>query len=234
MGIVPDQFGFYPLLTADEHLQFYGDLYGMGKTDRDDNIDKLIPMVGLDERREAKLGEYSHGMKQRLAIAQALLNDPDLLFLDEPTTGLDPQGSFETRQLIKKLSDGGLTIFVSSHILPEVQEIASHVGIINRGLLIRQDTIEKIMTTTSATEGIMMLIQIGRPGDLPALLKDLDWVSDVQAIDAHGFRVSITDRSRIPELSKKVANSEFGMVSIYEMQVTLEQVFLDLTRGDAQ
>lgn len=234
MGIVPDQFGFYPLMTADEHLQFYGDLYGMDKKDRDENIDNLIPMVGLDERREAKLGEYSHGMKQRLAIAQALLNDPDMLFLDEPTTGLDPQGSFETRQLIKKLSDGGLTIFVSSHILPEVQEIASHVGIINHGLLIRQDTIEKIMTSTSATGGIMMLIQISRPGDLSALLKDLDWVSAVQAIDAHGYRVSITDRNHIPELSKTVANSEFGMVSIYEMQATLEQVFLDLTRGDAQ
>jgi ABC-2 type transport system ATP-binding protein len=234
MGIVPDQFGFYPLLTADEHLKFYGDLYGMDPKDRDENIDNLIPMVGLDERREAKLGEYSHGMKQRLAIAQALLNDPDLLFLDEPTTGLDPQGSFETRQLIKKLSEGGLTIFVSSHILPEVQEIASHVGIINRGLLIRQDTIEKIMTTTSATGGIMMLIQIDRPGDLSVLLKDLDWVSGIQAIDAHGFRVSITDKSHIPELSKMVANSEFGMVSIYEMQATLEQVFLDLTRGDAK
>lgn len=79
-----------------------------------------------------------------------------------------------------------------------------------------------------------MLIQISRPGDLSALLKDLDWVSAVQAIDAHGYRVSITDRNHIPELSKTVANSEFGMVSIYEMQATLEQVFLDLTRGDAQ
>ena len=127
-----------------------------------------------------------------------------------------------------------MTIFVSSHILPEIQEIASHVGIINRGVLIRQDTIEKIMATSSATEGITMLVQISKPGDLPALLKDLDWVLGVQAIDAHGFRVSITDRSYISELSKKVANSEFGMVSIYEMQVTLEQVFLDLTRGDAQ
>jgi len=234
MGIVPDQFGFYPLMTADEHLKFYGDLYGMDPKHRDENIDELIPMVGLDERREAKLGEYSHGMKQRLAIAQALLNDPDLLFLDEPTTGLDPQGSYETRQLIKKLSEGGLTIFVSSHILPEVQEIASHVGIINRGILIKQDTIDSIMAATSQTGGVMILIQIAQPGDLTALLKDFDWVLGVQPIDAHGFRVSISDKAHIPELSKTVANSDFGMISIYEMQATLEQVFLDLTRRDAQ
>jgi ABC-2 type transport system ATP-binding protein len=234
MGIVPDQFGFYPLMTADEHLKFYGDLYGMNPKDRDDNIDKLIPMVGLDERREAKLGEYSHGMKQRLAIAQALLNDPDLLFLDEPTTGLDPQGSYETRQLIKKLSQGGLTIFVSSHILPEIQEIASHVGIINRGILIKQDTIDNIMAATSQTGGVIIMVQVAKPGDLSTVLKDRDWVLGVQAVDSHGFRVSVTDRGRIPELSKMVANSEFGLFSIYEMQATLEQVFLDLTRGEAQ
>lgn len=234
MGIVPDQFGFYPLLTADEHLTFYGKLYGMNPTDLKENIDKLIPLVGLEERREAKLGEYSHGMKQRMAIAQALLNDPDILFLDEPTTGLDPQGSFETRRMIKKLSEGGLTIFVSSHLLFEIQEIASHVGIIQSGRLIRQDTIDNIKTVTSKSGGITAFVLLDKAGDLPGLLRDMNGVTGVEPIDSKGFKVHLEGRSFISDLSKKIADSEFGLVSIYEMQTTLEQVFLELTGGGIQ
>jgi ABC-2 type transport system ATP-binding protein len=234
MGIVPDQFGFYPLLTADEHLKFYGKLYGMNPTDMQENIDKLIPLVGLEERREAKLGEYSHGMKQRMAIAQALMNDPDILFLDEPTTGLDPQGSFETRQMIKKLSEGGLTIFVSSHLLFEIQEIASHVGIIQSGRLIKQETIENIQAVTSSSGGITAFVMLDKPGDLQQLLSDMKGVTGVVAIDSKGFKVHLEGRELISQLSKKVANSEFGLASIYEMQTSLEQVFLELTGGGGQ
>ncbi len=231
MGIVPDQFGFYPLLTADEHLGFYGKLYGMDQAKIDKQREKLIPMVGLEERRDAKLGQYSHGMKQRLAIAQALLNDPDLLFLDEPTTGLDPQGSYETRELIKKLARGGLTIFVSSHLLYEVEDVCSHAGIIKNGELIVEDTIKNIQQKSSKSKDVKLYAVLDKEGNLEEVLGPLSGVEGVEPGTEKGYYILIRKREDIPKVARTIANSELGLVSIYEQQSSLEQIFLELTGG---
>lgn len=234
VGIVPDQFGFYPLFDADEHLDFYGRLYGMRAADIRKRADELLPLVGLEERRKSRVGEYSHGMKQRLAIAQALLNEPDLLFLDEPTTGLDPQGQYETRKIICQLTKGGLTIFVSSHILSEVEEMCTHVGIVKFGRLVAQDSIASLSKQLSTAKGIRAYVGVTNPGELAPVLSSISGVKRVDRVGPQEFNVLVESREAIPQISKAVAASELGLWSIYEMQSSLEQVFLELTGGGSR
>src|SRR5437879_6998416 len=121
-------------------------MYGMSKTERRARIPELIKMVGLEERGRDKIGKYSKGMQQRIGIAQALLSDPELVILDEPSIGLDPIGMVEVRDMVKGIVKGGQTVFFSSHLLAEVQQICDHVTIINNGLTLFSGTLEDIAT----------------------------------------------------------------------------------------
>ncbi|KAA0010150.1 MAG: ABC transporter ATP-binding protein, partial [Thermoplasmata archaeon] len=145
IGFLPEELGFYDTLTAYEHMDFYGRLFGMPKAEREERILELLEMVGLLERKDSKLREYSHGMKQRLGIAQALINEPELLILDEPTSGLDPRASYEVRNIIKELGKKGITIFLSSHLLYEVQQICDTAAIIDKGKLVKKDSIKNLI-----------------------------------------------------------------------------------------
>ncbi|MEW5937771.1 MAG: ABC transporter ATP-binding protein [Candidatus Thermoplasmatota archaeon] len=231
IGIVPDLFGFYPLLNAGEHLAFYGKLYGMEKGKLDERIQEILSLVGLNERKSSKVGEYSHGMRQRLVIAQALLNEPEILFLDEPTSGLDPQGSYETRQIIKTLAREGMTIFVSSHILSEVEEMCTHVGIVNHGKLVAQDSIGNLQKRLSAAKGIFVDVRISKPGDIRPLLSGIPGISALEQFSQYDFRLRIEDRMAIPKISQSIACSDLGLWSITELHSSLEEIFLDITRG---
>jgi ABC-2 type transport system ATP-binding protein len=234
IGIVPDLFGFYPLFNADEHLDFYGRLYGMSLPRIRERADELLPLVGLEDRRKSRVGEYSHGMRQRLAIAQAILNEPEILFLDEPTTGLDPQGQYETRRIIGQLTKGGLTIFVSSHLLFEVEEMCSHVGIVKQGRLVAQDSIANLEQKLSAAKGIGLYLSVAKPGDLGKAVAGIAGIKRVQKTGPQEYMLTIETRDAIPAISRALANSEMGLWSISEQQSSLEQVFLELTGGDSR
>jgi ABC-2 type transport system ATP-binding protein len=231
IGIVPDQFGFYPLLNAEEHLTFYGKLYGMPRRRLEERSRELLALVNLGERKKSRVGEYSHGMKQRLAIAQALLNEPDILFLDEPTTALDPQGQYETKQIINKLTREGLTIFVSSHILSEVEEMCTHVGIVNYGKLVAQDSIEHLRQKLAAAKGIRVALRVSRPGDLWKLLSGVGGITGLSQLNEYDYILNLEDRMAIPKISHAVACSDLGLWSINELQSSLEQIFLEITGG---
>jgi len=146
IGVVPESRGFYDWMTAKEYLLFFAQLYTIPNPHK--GIDELLEKVNLSERKNSTIATFSRGMKQRLGLARALVNDPKILFLDEPTLGLDPQGQEEIQNLLKQLNKNGVTIFLSSHQLNEVTNLCSRVAIINKGRLIVQGTIAELQKKT--------------------------------------------------------------------------------------
>jgi ABC-type multidrug transport system ATPase subunit len=148
IGVVPEGRGFYEWMTADEYLSFFANLYDVPREKQTDLIDSLLTEVDLAKRRHSKIGNYSRGMRQRLGLARALINSPQLLILDEPTLGLDPQGQESVQKLLKKLNSEGVTIFLSSHLLDEVSRLCSRIGILNNGRLLVEGTENEIREKT--------------------------------------------------------------------------------------
>ncbi len=142
IGVVPESRGFYDWMTAVEYLSFFANLYGVKESGK--RINDLLSEVDLLKRKKSRIGTYSRGMRQRLGLARALVNNPKILFLDEPTLGLDPQGQEDIQRLLKKLNAGGVTVFLSSHLLNEVANLCSRIGIINNGKMITEGTIDEI------------------------------------------------------------------------------------------
>ena len=148
-GLLAESPGLYEKLSAYEFLEFMGALYDVSGNILSDRIDDLLKLFGLYDRRDYLLEGYSRGMKQKVLIASALIHDPPILFLDEPTSMLDPRAALMVKDLIKKLADSaGKTIFICSHILPIVEELCDRIGIINQGRLIAVGTVEEIMAKT--------------------------------------------------------------------------------------
>ena len=147
IGVVPESRGFYDWMTGQEYLSFFAGIYQVGDKER---ISKLLEEVDLSKNKNKKISAYSRGMKQRLGLARALINNPELLILDEPTLGLDPQGQEDIKNLLKKLNESGTTIFYSSHLLPEVENLCSRVAIINEGKLMAQGTIPELKASTKS------------------------------------------------------------------------------------
>ncbi len=158
IGVVPESRGFYEWMTAAEYLEFFADLYGIAGKEKEKRIASLLAEVDLAERKNSKIGAYSRGMKQRLGLARALINNPRVLFLDEPTLGLDPQGQEDIRSLLKKLNGNGVTIFFSSHLLNEVSDLCSRIGIINNGKLIAEGTIDELREKTKLKDKTLTAI----------------------------------------------------------------------------
>jgi len=146
IGVVPESRGFYEWMTAKEYLLFFAQLYSIPNPHK--KIDELLEKVNLSERKNSTIATFSRGMKQRLGLARAVINDPEVLFLDEPTLGLDPKGQEEIQNLLKQLNRNGVTIFLSSHQLNEVSNLCSRVAIINKGRMVVQGTIEELQKKT--------------------------------------------------------------------------------------
>lgn len=160
IGYMPEDVGFYTNLTARENLDFFARLYGMNAAARESRIDELLSLVNLDGV-EKLVGGYSKGMRQRLGIAKAILNDPGVIILDEPTANLDPRGVADYRQIIKQMAADGKTILVSSHILSEVSLVCSSIGVLSRGRLVAQGTWKELTQTFDATrlEQVKILVE---------------------------------------------------------------------------
>lgn len=147
-GLLAESPGLYEKLSAHEFLEFMGALYDVPDDILTERIDDLLRLFGLYDRRDYLLEGYSRGMKQRILIASALIHDPPILFLDEPTSMLDPRAALMVKDLIRKLADTGKTIFICSHILPVVEELCDRIGIINQGRLIALGTVDEIIAQT--------------------------------------------------------------------------------------
>ena len=152
IGYLPEESYLYKFLTAEETLDFYGRLFNMSGADRRRRVDELIEMVGLQTARHRQLREYSKGMTRRVGLAQALINDPDLILLDEPTTGLDPIGTREMKDLIISLRDAGKTVLLCSHQLADVQDVCDRVAILHQGELKELGRVSDLLKVQDVTE----------------------------------------------------------------------------------
>jgi ABC-type multidrug transport system ATPase subunit len=223
-GIVekPD---FYLYLSAYKNLEILG---SMTRSVRKEEIMEALDVVGLKSRAFEKVKTFSHGMKQRLGIAQALLTEPELIILDEPTAGLDPQGMKEVRGLIKKLaSEKEMTIFLSSHLLSEVELVATRMAVINRGELIAQGSVSDLLDK----EPVEYSIQVSPLDSAIELLRKLPWVEVLSAEDGKiELRV---EPGHASELNKFLVSNHIEVLSFYPHR-TLEDFFLKITEGTSE
>ncbi len=155
VGFLPESPYFYKFLSAAETLRFYGKLGGLRSASLTRKIDDVLALVGLSDARDQRLGTFSKGMLQRIGLAQALVHDPRLLILDEPTAGVDPAGARAIRGLILKLKQEGKSVLLTSHLLEQVQEICDRVGILSRGVLVREGRIDDLVARRNQTELVL-------------------------------------------------------------------------------
>jgi len=230
IGFLPEQVGLYRSLTAMETLQFYGGFYSLSDSVIEERGTKLLDILGLSNSLEKTVNEFSLGMKKRLALATALLHEPEILILDEPTSGLDPRGVKALRTLLLDLNKDGLTILLSSHILSEVQELCTDVGIINNGKMIRQDSISKIIETVEKT-AIKLSLRVNQFNE--NLLKNKKGIEIIEQknIGKHQRITLKLKEDLIPWVTDKLVADGIKIFSIEPQNTTLEDVFLTETGG---
>ncbi len=225
-GYLPDGVGFYGNLTARQNLKYFSRFYAMKDADADRRIGWLLEYVGLG-KVEKTVGSYSRGMKQRLGLAQALLNDPEVIFLDEPTNGLDPQGVVQFRNIIKDISKQGKTIFFSSHILEEVRHVCNTIGIISKGKLIAHGTPDEVRKTMSRSEGVTIVVKV--IGDMPRLTDP----RITRATYNNGSAVLQATEDIRDSISDELYHKSFRIRELRVEERSLEEIFLEsVYRGD--
>jgi ABC-2 type transport system ATP-binding protein len=168
VGFLPENAYFYRFLTGRETLRFYGRLCRLADSDLEKRIDELLDLVGLTRAGDQRLHGYSKGMLQRIGLAQALINDPKLVVLDEPTAGLDPAGSRDMRDLIRDLRGRGATVLLSSHLLEQVQDVCDRVGILANGRLVQEGRLEELLAIDNRTE---LVLENATPETLNAIIE---------------------------------------------------------------
>lgn len=220
-GAMVDRAGFYPYLTGRQNLRLFASLAGI----RDDAaVQTALEDVDLTARANAKFGGYSTGMKQRLGIAVALIKKPDLLVLDEPTSGLDPSGQREIRLLIQNLARHGQTVILSSHQLHEVQEICTHVAIIDRGKLVATGSLDEILQTADVVE-----VRVDRVQDAMGIAGSHPDVTAVEGVDGH--LVVEMPVERAGSLNRALVAAGIDVRELRPRQSRLEERFLSLTEA---
>jgi ABC-2 type transport system ATP-binding protein len=213
---------FYPYLSGRRNLRLLADFDG-GKPES--RIDEVLDVVELRDRAKDRVGGYSHGMRQRLGIAASLLRDPQLLLLDEPTTGLDPAGMRDMRELIKQLAAQGITILLSSHILAEVEELCRRVAIIRRGKIIYEGRLDELLHTAGGGYRLVTNHQ----DRARRLLLDRGLL-DVQA--SNGELRFKADEPAVTAATIALGEAGIGISALVPQTATLEELFLDMTEGD--
>ncbi len=231
-GYLPETPPLYPEMTVRDYLGFVARIKGLPASDRKSRIDIAIEKAHLNEVVERHCGKLSKGFRQRVGLAQALLHNPDVLILDEPTAGLDPKQIIETRQLIKQLA-GNHTIVLSTHILPEVSQTCQRVVIINRGRMVAVDTTDNLTRRLGGSQ--TMYVQVdAQGGSATTTLERVAGVTRVSEVDQHdgivGFEVDCEKgRDLRREIARTVVNAGWGLLELRPVRMSLEDIFLQLT-----
>ena len=231
LGLLPENPGLYESLSAERNLRFYGQVYGVPPAKLDQRIEETLRKLEIWDRRTDKVAKFSKGMRQKIAIARALLHEPRVLFLDEPTASLDPEASQIVRDFILDLKKEGGTIFLNTHNLYEAQRLCDHVGILNTNLVAfgsPHDLADRMWAKVT-------LVSLKRTS--PAIVssvKDLSFVKDVKVEDGH-LAVSIDDPDADnPLLVDALVKAGAEIVSVKEKEHTLEDIYLKLVKGGDQ
>src|SRR6266566_52989 len=240
VGAIVETPVLYPYLSGIDNLRIVAAASGMqlGKVNQT-RIDEVLNLVDLGARGRDTYRKYSLGMKQRLAIGAALLTDPELILLDEPTNGLDPAGVHEVRQLMLRLSSIGKTNFLSSHILYEVQQVCNRVAILQKGNLLKQGTVQELLR-----EGEQLIVRLGTPEETEQALvilqqasqSEMNWISKVNnGTDKNDLPVLYVDApaERSQEITALLAGCDLFIAEMYQYQASLEKFFLELTGSES-
>lgn len=223
VGAIIERPNFYPYMTASQNLSLICTIKGIPT----DKINEKLEAVNLYERRDSKFRTFSLGMKQRLAIASALLNDPEILILDEPTNGLDPQGIHEIRSIIKNIASTGTTILLASHLLDEVEKVCSHVVVIRKGVKLYSGRVDEM----TASNGLFELSTEGDNVKLTDLLEKHDAISTVNK-EGEIIIASLKSPISATEMNTFLFNNGIVASHLVKRKPSLEQQFLDLTNNN--
>ena len=221
VGAIVENPDMYMYLSGYQNLKLIANMY-----DNIDNkkIDEVVKLVKLENRIHDKVSKYSLGMRQRLGIAQAILHSPNLLILDEPTNGLDPEGIKDLRDLLKKLSKEGMGILISSHNLSELESFCNKVCIIQNGSVIETNEI-KVLKRKKAEEKTKYIFETSKSKEIPTLIEN------VTVINENKFTVN-TEKKEIPNIVKKLIQNEIDIFEVKEITISLEEAFLNKTGGN--
>ncbi|MFN8419794.1 MAG: ABC transporter ATP-binding protein [Anaerolineae bacterium] len=230
-GVLTESTSLYEQLTARANLQFFGTLYGLSGAELDRRTDEALKLFGLTERAENKAGEFSKGMKQRLALARTLVHQPDLLFFDEPTAALDPEATHQVTELIARLSrESGRTIFLCTHNLDEAQRLCNRVAVINKGCLLAIGAPAQLARDLFQGFWVDIELQAAPPGDLAANLGKLTGVEKV-TLDKLKLAVQIHSEEMIPAVVTKLVELTAQIVRVNPRVYSLEDIYFEIQKG---
>lgn len=233
VGFMPDFFGVYDDMTVIEYLEFFAAAYRINGPARRAVCEEKLELVDMAFKRDAMVNQLSRGQTQRIGLARVLLHEPQVLLLDEPASGLDPRARIEIRNLLKKLGEMKKTVIVSSHILPELADVCTRVGMIEKGVLIVDGHVDEVMR--KARRSILLLIRVKERTEAAAAL--LEKHPGVQSLDIKNGTIYATLNSDVldySELPTLLLESGFKLTLFREEEVNLETAFMELTKGLVQ
>ena len=225
IGYLPERVRIYGFLTGSEFLDYQGKLYGMDRTIRKSRTEECLKTVSMYEDRFRRIGEYSKGMVQRIGLAQALLNNPQLLLLDEPAAGLDPISNKEMRDILLRLKEAGVTIFINSHLLSEIEMLCDRVAILHRGHLVRTGTKQEL---TSRGEIIELCVE----GMNDLLLENIRAVSAQVKVEGNDIQLTPRDAQTISALPELIIRHGGKLLSLNKRRESLEDIFYRLIKEE--
>lgn len=225
IGFLPEHFRFHDWLSASEFLTLHGQLYGMNAPRVRARVDELLDLVKLTPFRDKQLRTFSKGMLQRVGLAQALLNDPALVFLDEPTSGLDPVGRRLVRDIIADLKKRGTTIFLNSHLLSEVEITCDRVAFIKHGEVIRVSELKTLVNGATS-------VTVRADGLTPPVIAGLNqWGKDIRA-DGNQITLTVADESALPAINRYLVAQNVAVYALAPQHLSLEDLFIQIVGTD--
>jgi ABC-2 type transport system ATP-binding protein len=231
IGYLPDNFGVYRDMTVTEYLHFFAAAYGIPNKQRPGLVKGLLELTDLDQKSDALIDSLSRGMQQRLGLARTLVHDPKVLILDEPASGLDPRARIEIREILRELQRMGKTILLSSHILPELQEVCSRIGILERGTLVAEGTIPEIMARVA--DAVQVEVRTTDDARAAVVLRELPGITAVESADDQ-LLANLAGEVDLAGISEHLAGRGIWLRHLHRRAQTLEQVFMRLTQGLVQ
>jgi len=235
VGFVLEADGLHDNLTAYENLHYYCQIYGVPQSQAKERIKEMLQLVDLSDRESDKVSTYSKGMRQKLALARAMVHEPDLLIFDEPTAGVDPTGQMEVRQIILNLAQRGKTILLSSHNLDEVQRICNRIALIDQGEIKLCGELEKLRREMGRREvvietGITTTEEGGLLDGLLAELEALPYVTSCHR-EARNLRLQLDRRGDISEIVAMLSRKSISVEEVTKSEISLEEIYAKVTRG---
>jgi ABC-2 type transport system ATP-binding protein len=232
MGVVPDESNLYPELTGFDNLNFCGSLYGMGRRDRETRARELLDRFGLAEAAARKFAGYSKGMKRKLTIAAGIIHSPPILFLDEPTTGIDVASARQIRQLIADLNTGGTTIFLTTHYIEEAERLCRRIAFIVKGRIVRIDTVEDLMRQTEGRHVVQFAVSNNAVRVCEAIAAEFPNLH-CQAAGDGTIRVESPEPVRVGPLVRFLEDRGAEVSEARKVRPSLEEVFVQITGIEA-